>query len=748
MTLNRRILRTLIENKGRTIGIVVLILLGSFTFVVSRGVSFNMDAMVSGFAESHLQEDVSFMTGAPIADMDALEARSGAAIDSYQYADATLPDGAPLRLMTPGMKINLPAVRQGSGLESPGDILLDPYFMSMHAIKVGDAIEANGTVLTVKGAMSLPHYVYALKNIYDVMPPSGFGIGLISGADMARFDDAQMVYCARFADRTNLNVQTVKLHQLLTEDGRRLSDWVDAMNNKRIRMAWASITGLKAMSVPMPAAMFLLCCLIIGIMIWRTIRADSVVIGTLYALGYRRRELERHYMVLPLLLAALGGVLGALLGLPCIAPAVHAMLSSYYNVPIGPIDLMPVNILIAILMPMLFLGLASFFVIRKELKKTAAELMKGDEQDARINFLERSISLDRFRFKTRFRLRAQLRSVPRLLFLLIGVMGASALLLFGFTINHSMNTLFSGSSGDVYNFAYEYSFKSMQQGEVPDGAEPFNAIRCYIAGRENVEFYVTGIPQNASSVTLKDARGESLPAAKVNITQPLAQRLGLRVGDEIHFVNKLDGAAYSLRIDGIAQTYAGQLVFMPLQAFNAMAGLPEDSYSGLFADRQLPVDEKLLSGVKDLKALSTAMDDIAMPMMATVAFLTVVAGLMGALIIFLVTSLMIEESRPTISLMKVFGYRRKEIASLVLNSSTPVVVLGFLLGVPLMTLSANAMYGYLGEMINLVLPMIVSPFWISVSFVIILGVYQLTLLLCAKRLAKVSMSEALKAGTE
>jgi putative ABC transport system permease protein len=81
---------------------------------------------------------------------------------------------------------------------------------------------------------------------------------------------------------------------------------------------------------------------------------------------------------------------------------------------------------------------------------------------------------------------------------------------------------------------------------------------------------------------------------------------------------------------------------------------------------------------------------------------------MGALIIFLVTSLMIEESRAAISLMKVFGYRRKEIASLVLNSSTPVVVMGFLLGVPLMTLSANAMYDYLGEMINPVLPMTVK----------------------------------------
>jgi len=38
-----------------------------------------------------------------------------------------------------------------------------------------------------------------------------------------------------------------------------------------------------------------------------------------------------------------------------------------------------------------------------------------------------------------------------------------------------------------------------------------------------------------------------------------------------------------------------------------------------------------------------------------------------------------------------------------------VVVIGFLLGIPIMAASMSAMYGYLGVMINLVLPTIVNP---------------------------------------
>jgi len=113
-----------------------------------------------------------------------------------------------------------------------------------------------------------------------------------------------------------------------------------------------------------------------------------------------------------------------------------------------------------------------------------------------------------------------------------------------------------------------------------------------------------------------------------------------------------------------------------------------------------------------------------------------------------VTSLMIEESRGTISMLKVFGYRSKEIGKLILNSSTWVVIAGFILGIPVMLIFGTAMWRYLGEMINMVLPMIVNPLYVLVSFVVIITVYLFTKWLCGRKLAKISMSEALKAGAE
>ncbi len=105
----------------------------------------------------------------------------------------------------------------------------------------------------------------------------------------------------------------------------------------------------------------------------------------------------------------------------------------------------------------------------------------------------------------------------------------------------------------------------------------------------------------------------------------------------------------------------------------------------------------------------------------------------GLIIIYLVYSLIIVGNKNTISLFKIFGYRRREIRSLILDSSTFVIVAGFIVGIPVMAASMGAMYGYLGAMINLVLPTIISPLYVVVCFAAIMLTYQLSKLLCAKK---------------
>lgn len=758
MALEKRIWRIIKENKGRYIGIVILILLGSFYFTAATGIANNLEKMVVSFAEEYRQEDLTFSTNKPVEDIEAKEVQSGALIESYRQYDVTLSDnqslyGGELRLLSLSSKINIPAILSGHSLKNSGDILLDPYFCQTQGFKIGEKIELNGKTFNIVGTIAMPNYVYILKNLYDVLPTNGFGIGIVSGADIEAFPaaatEAVTVYGARFKDRENINAQTAKLHEFLSEKGYSLSEWLNTDNNKRASMPWSNINSMQAMSFPVSVAFFLLSCIIVGVLVMRMIKSDSVVIGTLYAQGYRRRELIRHYLAIPMLLPTIGGLAGTLLALLCVAPVVDSMLI-FYILPSKSITFSPTNLALAVLMPVAFIGLLSFLIIRNILKKTAAELMKGDTQKVNVNFIERTLRLEQFKFNTKFMIREQVRSIPRLLFLVMGVSAASMIMLFGFNFNYSMDVVMEKGALDRYLYPLEYNFKEVQNIKdrgIPEGAEPYNAFRCYPDGRESVEFYLVGMEPDSVGLKMKDMRGNAILKDQVNITNPLASRLKLKEGDAISFVNKLDGKSYSLTIDGIVEAYGEQFVYMPLDEFNRMTGQPIGSYRTVLSSHEINFDESLLAGVMDARD-SEAFEDLSMPTTLIVASVTALAVLIAVIIIFLVTSLMIDESRNTISLLKVLGYRGKELAKLILNSSTVAVFIGFWLGLPFMLAFGNNLYGYIAEIINMVIPMIVSPVYVLISFVLILAVYEITKRLCGQKLAKIPMSEAMKAGNE
>src|SRR5262245_20460952 len=162
MALRKRVWRIIKENMGRYIGIVILILLGSFYFIAATGIANNLAKMVVWFAEEYRQEDLTFSTDKPIEGIAALEGESGARIEAYRQYDVKLPNGE-LRLLSLSSKINIPAVLSGRGLENPGDILLDPKFCQMHGLEVGDRIELHGKTFNIVGTMAVPNYVYIIK---------------------------------------------------------------------------------------------------------------------------------------------------------------------------------------------------------------------------------------------------------------------------------------------------------------------------------------------------------------------------------------------------------------------------------------------------------------------------------------------------------------------------------------------------------------------------------------------------------
>lgn len=750
MSINKRVKRVLLENKAQYIGSILLIIFSCFTFTLMSQFAGNFERLANEFQKGYVQEDASFTTDKKIDNLQELESTANAVIEEGKTFDYKLSEGETLRIFSRNDRVNLPAILEGKGLSRSGDILISPTFAAANNYKIGDELRILDKSFTIAGFVTLPNYIYPVQSEMDMMPPPGFGIAVISKEDFATLGRGSSFYAVKFNQTAqNSHAQSLEFKELLASSGIDIAQWTDIEDNKRVNIVAAEVDILNLVSKGIPAGIMLLASIMVCGVISRMINRESTIIGALYALGYRRKEIYRHYLIFPLLIAVIGGIIGTVLGTFPVRSMAAFMLSAFI-MPLTGIDLNPGMMIVSLLLPIFFLGCSGYFVIRKELKHSPVELMRGKKETNKVNFLERGLKLEKLRFPAKFKIRGQLRSLSRLTFLLVGIVAATMLLLWGFTLKSGFDYLLSeGSLASVYPFEYEYKFDSLRYDPLPTGAEPGSAALFLRSGEEKRDFYICGIMPDSTMVTLADESGARLSTNQVIITKPLANQLKLKQGDAVNIVRKLDGRIFDLKIDSIADTYAGKFIFMPLAEYNEKFEMPTGSYTGAFSNVPLDIPENQSYSVITLDDKLAGVKEAIAPTQSMIGVLATIAFIIGMIVIYVVTSLIVEENKNIISLMKIFGYRKKEINSLILNSSTIVVVIGYIIGIPLTFSAIGVLTQSLENSVGLTLPpMRIDLPYILIGFVFVMFSYELSKLLCKKKVNAVSMSEALKAGME
>lgn len=748
MVINKRIKRVFIENKAQYIGSILLIVFSCFLFANLVLVGSNLKWLMNDYEKNYVQEDASFTTDKSIDNLQELELASDAVIEEGKTFDHVLSKGITLRIFTKNDRVNLPANIEGSELGGNGGILLNPAFAAAHNYKIGDVLTLLDKQFTVAGFMGIPNYIYPLKSETDLLySPQNFGIAVISREDFTMLGKGSNFYAVKFNHtEESLRVQSAKFMELLKSRGIDIVQWTDIGINTRVKGVTAKLDSASLMGRAIPTAVLLLTAVLLSNVIGRLIKRESVIAGTLYALGYRKKELYRHYLKFPLVIALIGGIIGTVLGLFAVRPMLFVYLE-LFDIPLTGIDYSPIVICISLLLPVLFLGLSSWFIIRKELKHSPVELMKGNKEKSKVNFLERRLKLEKLKFALKFKIREQLRSLPRLALLLAGCAGATLFLLFGFFLQSGMDYFLKTEVKNAQNYQYEYVFESLRTEPAPVGSEPFAVSKFQLEGEDNKVFPVAGVLPDSKISSVLDESGSRLSLDQVIITKPIADKLKAKPGDTIKIIRRTDYQEFSLKVGGIADAF-NMSVYMPLAEYNEKFGMPKGSYNELFSNTLLDIPEKEHYHVLSIEDKIAAIKSGMAPLASLVGFVAGVAFIMGMIIIYVVTSMTIEENKSTISLMRIFGYRRKEVNSLILNSSTIVIVIGYILGI---LLSFAVMEGLMKAIENsapFAMPVTIDPLYVIVGFVVIMLSYELSKLLCKKKINAVSMSEALKAGTE
>ena len=748
MVINKRIKRVFLENKSQYISAVLLIALSCFLFANLILVSSNLMRLMNEYEKNYVQEDASFTTDKSIDNLPDIELAGDAAIEEGSSFDYALSDGITLRVFTKNDRINIPAIVEGNPLGSNGGILLNPAFASVQNYKIGDALTILNKQFTVAGFMALPNYISPLKLETDLLySPQDFGVAVISKEDFASLGKGSNFYAVKFNHpEENARAQSMKFIELLKKRGVSITQWTDIGVNIRVSGAVAKFNSAGLIGRALPAVFFLLTAVLLGNVIGRMIKQESRIAGALYALGYKRKELYCHYLKFPLAVAVIGGISGTVLGLLTIRP----MMSVYFmlfDIPMTGISYSPAVIILSLLLPVLFLGLSGFLVVRKELKQSPAELMKGNQEKSKVNFLERRFRLEKLKFAMKFKIREQLRSLSRLALLLVGCAVATLLLLFGFFLKSGMDYFLDVEVKNAQNYQYEYVFDSLRTEPVPEGSEPFAVSKFLLPGDDIKVFNVAGYLPDSNISTITDESGTRLRINQVIVTKPIADKLNVKPGDTITIIRKSDYKEFSLTVGSIINSL-NMTIMMPLVEYNETFGMPDESYNELFSNKLLDIPENEQYKVYSVEDKISAIQSLMAPLTSMVVFIAAIAFIIGMIIIYVVTSMIVEENKSTISLMRIFGYRKKEVNSLILNSSTIVVVIGYLLGILLSFVSVGGLLKALENSLTFGIPVTIDPLYVIFGFFFVMLSYELSKLLCRRKINAVSMSEVLKAGAE
>ncbi|MCI9974961.1 ABC transporter permease [Clostridioides difficile] len=744
MKLNKSILRVMKENRGQYIGMLYMLILSVFLFVALTITAQNLKHNKDMYVKNNVQEDLEFYTSNKIDNIREIEDKfdlkfQETLVKEYKYGDKTL------RLFTPNKKVNITAVLEGA-MPRVGEIALDPQFAKSNKLNIGDEYHIGNSSYRISGYIGIPNYAYILEKDGDVINnPKNFGIGILNKEDMVSGD---YLYSVKYNKNREIYTQSKNLKNYLNTNEVNIIDWTYAKNNMKISMLDIEVTAISVYSVILPTVILLITVVLISIVLGRMMKNEMANIGTLYALGYRKKEIMIHYMNYPIILSSISGVIGGIIGI-IVQKYLFDLFLTFFPIPIEKISYSPIYFILGIVLCMVFSIIGSYLSINKVLKLSPVLLMKNENKRQKVNIIERKLTLNNLKFKNKFAIREQLRSISRLAFLVIGVSIATVFLMYGFIAKCSMDYMINQERNDVISYKYEYILKQLSTDKPPIGGEGVSGVKFVLDSEMNNDFELIGGNKNSQMISLKDKKGNeiSIDDNKFIITSIMAKKYNLSIGDKLSFINIVDDKEYSIKITDIAQTNSGDYVFTSLNSFNHMMGLEKGSYNAIMSKTPIEINKDMVYMINTPNNITNMLEDYMQLMSAFIYGIAFVAFIIGVIIIYVVASISIDENKNHIALMKVFGYKKKEINSMMLNGSRIYVVLGYIIGVPIGYSIIKVIFKIF-ESLDIALEARLNLSYVIIGFVIIILTFEVSKFMCARKIDKISLSEALKTQKE
>lgn len=742
MTINRRIKRIFLEHKATYIGIILLIALSTSCFFGLKTSSISTKRNVIDNRISANVEDATFkysnkLTTAEIERLEKefdLELQENREVE-FEYNEATL------RIRPSNTQINKFSVVDGEALKSENYIMVDKFFFKAHRLTFGDNIKVGEKDFIVSGIFSTPNYLSVKKSQSDLMCDGAtFGLCIVKNEafNVIANGEETINYSVIF----NQN-NSDSFRKELSKNGIVL-EFTDKDSNSRIITFDGEVDASIMISEIAPLFILLVSSLIIAVVIGRMLKREYIYIGTLVALGYKKRQIIGHYLSLPIIISIAGSIIGLLGGFLLVKPTAD-LFSIEYAVPKQVFYYHWEDILIVLVLPVILNAIATFISIIKSFTINTVTLLKNNSGNQKRGLLTRLIPYKKGSFKLRFKLKEIVSNLPRSLVMLVGVIASSIFILSGLLFYGAIDFIYESNFHELFGYEYQYVLKQPLAENKTTG-EPYMISGFeYVKNGETFGISLNGVAQNSKYIKLYNDEGNLIPQDKTVIPKSVARRLGLNKGDKISLKSNLNLKNYEFTIDEICTISYGSNIYMPMAKLNSMLEIPEITYVGLYSDEKLDIDPKNVDKILTSEDSKAGIDVAIASFKAMLYLMAFFASVIGVIVIYIITVMLIQENRKNISMLKVIGYHGKEISRLVINSTSLLIWIGYMLALPITKVVIQAFYDILTKTMFISFRVDFKIWQGFAGLVFILCVYYATLFLTKRKVLNINMAESLKA---
>ena len=696
--LNKRIPRMLTGHAGKLFAVMLFLTLTiglvSGFLVAEQSLRINYD---STFEEYNI-EDGHFELLKEMSDSlaDAL-GKAELTLFPLWNKDVQINEDSTLRVYPVREEINRIALLEGAMPENDDEMVLDRLFASNNGYEVGSTLEFGEEEFLICGIVAFSDYSCLFKNNADsIFDYTHFGVASVNqeAFDALKCNDLHYTYAWKnhktdltsretndFADEI---LDIVKEHDMV-------KDFVRRSDNQAIRFAGEDFGKDRVFILAFLYIVMIVIAFLYAVVVRSTIELEAKSIGSLRALGYSKGELIRHYSLLPLLATFVGALIGNVLGYTVSKDFVRDLYTNNYSLIPDPASWNAEAFVLTTLVPVLIVLLIIYGFLSSALSMPIQKFLRNDLSRRKQ---KRAVPLGNLPFISRFRLRVVFQNVSAYLVLFVGII-LGALLLSFFIMLSPMLDHHREEILDHQICAYQYILRIPVEIE-DEQAEKF-AVQSLELGKSTVQvFGIEDVSQFLPTVS------KGLQTHEAIFSNGLTDKCAMEAGDRLELSRKYADEIYSFELGDTVYYPAGFTVFISLDDFRTIFDCDEKYFTGYLTDRKLDsLDDIYVASIRTEGDLTIALDQIMKSIGQIFDLMAVLSVILFFVLIYVLSKQVVERNQQSIALLKILGYKNREINNLYHLTTGLVVIVSFLLSVPasqflLKTILKQIMSEYIG----------------------------------------------------